>query len=117
MVNRNPVETDVLRTKLGVANERIRLLEEALRKAHSRLSDATHPLLERSEERQKATRSSTLSDSNLSSDSEDPGPVESFGTLTIADDGESFFLGPSAASEVSVCFLHTRGVLVDKFRT
>lgn len=114
MVNRIPAETDILRTKLGIANERIRLLEDALQKAHSRLSDAIHPLLEKSEKRQKATRSRALGASNLSSDSEDPGPVESFGTLAIADDGESLFLGPSAASEVSHMFLFSRGAFLDQ---
>ena len=86
-----------MKVELGISKERIRQLEEALQKLQQRVSDAPHPLLATDDERRESARWSA---EGATSDPEDPDPLDSFGTLTIAEGGESRFLGPSGASEV-----------------
>lgn len=90
-----------LEAELEKARERIRELEKALQMAPAKGADYIRPLIN---ETQRPTRSSnsTSSSSELPDpNDDDQGVAEVFGTLSIADSGESVFIGPSAASEVS----------------
>ena len=93
------VDTKQLLAELARTKNRNRQLEEALRISHSKQSSRPHPLLQYSS---RAYSSGDPCSTAIVPPLADPEHdlLEILGTLTIADDGESRFLGPSAASEV-----------------
>lgn len=88
-----------LQAKLNEMTERVRHLEEALRRATSSRSSSSFEAT--SDAPPLSSESIGHDDTNTRPDV--PGDlIDTLGTLTLADGGESRFLGPSAAPEV--CF-------------
>lgn len=86
-----------LQAKLNEMTERVRHLEEALRRATSSRSSSSFEAT--SDAPPLSSESIGHDDTNTRVPSD---LIDTLGTLTLADGGESRFLGPSAAPEV--CF-------------
>lgn len=91
-----------IKLELDKEKERVQALEKALQTAHAKVADSIHPLLSRTEAQASSSASPSSSIDNIPPADQDQDISEVFGTLSIADSGESVFLGPSAVSEVSV---------------
>lgn len=86
-------------------SKRIRQLEDALNILQSRVSSARHPLLTGNLLEIKKINS-PLDDTEDCSDDKETEICDDFGTLTIADEGMTHFIGRSGA-DVSLAFLAT----------
>lgn len=86
-------------------SKRIRQLEDALNILQSRVSSARHPLLTGNLLQIKKI-DSPLEESEDCSDNTETEICDDFGTLTIADEGMTHFIGCSEA-DVSLAFLVT----------
>lgn len=86
-------------------SKRIRQLEDALNILQSRVSSARHPLLTGNLLQIKKI-DSPLDESEDCSDNTETEICDDFGTLTIADEGMTHFIGRSEA-DVSLAFLAT----------
>jgi len=95
-------DTSQLHTKIAEMGQRIRQLEDALATFQSDISNECHPLL-----REELLLIKFGPEKGYLPDKEPPirkesiePPINAFGTLTIGEDGEAKYFGPSAGSEV-----------------
>lgn len=89
-----------LLSDLDQAQKRVRQLEDALKTSHGKQAFVPDPLVVENGSRNSVASGSTTPGSPSTGPEYDP--LEMFGTLTIADGGDSRFLGISAASEVCI---------------
>ena len=100
------MDTEYFYHKIAKMSKRIRQLEDALGELHSQHSTEQHPLLRPEpvgDNRQDEEASGPpLTDDAVESAGNHPDLLEAFGTLSLAEDGETpRFFGPTAGSHVS----------------
>jgi hypothetical protein len=98
-----------LHSRIQALEERVYLLEEALRELQAEISDEPHPLLlvdDQTVGQDPRSTSDSAADSNSNEQQRREELIESLGSLSIVDENSSRFYGPGLTLEVRETMCH-----------